>query len=83
MELYLQLKECRSRSKAWTVFARSITGIMGSNSTWDMDVCVRLFCLCCSVYVAALRRADPPSKESYRLYVLRNWKSGQGKAIDT
>jgi hypothetical protein len=39
--------------------------------------------LCCR-----LRRADPPSKESYRLCIgLRNWKSGQGptkgcRAID-
>jgi hypothetical protein len=32
-----------------------------------------------SVLVAALRRAHPPSKESYRLCIeLRNWKSGQG-----
>jgi hypothetical protein len=39
-----------------------------------MDNCVRLFC----VQVEALRRADPPSKESYRLCIgLRNWKSGQ------
>jgi hypothetical protein len=28
------------RSKAWTVFVRSNTGIVGSNSTWGMDVCV-------------------------------------------
>jgi hypothetical protein len=35
-----------ARSKAWTVFARSITGIVGSNPTRDMDVCVRLFCVC-------------------------------------
>jgi hypothetical protein len=25
-----------------------------------------ILCLCCSVYVAALRRADPPSEELYR-----------------
>jgi hypothetical protein len=34
---------CRSqwpRSKAWTVFARSSTEIVGSNPTWGMDVCV-------------------------------------------
>jgi hypothetical protein len=33
-----------------------------------MDVCVRLFCVCAvlRVQVAALRLADPPSKESYR-----------------
>jgi hypothetical protein len=31
-----------------------------------MDVCVRLFCVCAVyVQVAALQRADPPSKESY------------------
>jgi hypothetical protein len=34
------------RSKAWTVFARSNTGIVGSNPTWGMDVRVRLFCVC-------------------------------------
>jgi hypothetical protein len=33
------------RSKAWIVFARSNTGIVGSNPTPDMDVCVRLFCV--------------------------------------
>jgi hypothetical protein len=36
-------------SKAWTVFARSNAGIVGSNPTQGIDVCVRLFCLCCSV----------------------------------
>jgi hypothetical protein len=38
-----------ARSTAWTVFARSNTGIVGSNPTWGMDVCVRLFCLVWSV----------------------------------
>jgi hypothetical protein len=33
-------------SKAWIVFSRSNTGIVGSNRTWDMDVYVRLFCVC-------------------------------------
>jgi hypothetical protein len=32
--------------KAWTVFARSDTRIVGSNPTQGMDVCVRLFCVC-------------------------------------
>jgi hypothetical protein len=32
--------------KASSVFPRSNTGIVGSNSTGDMDVCVRLFCVC-------------------------------------
>jgi hypothetical protein len=35
-----------ARSKAWTVFDRSNTGILGSNPTQGMDVCVRLFCVC-------------------------------------
>jgi hypothetical protein len=35
-----------ARSKAWTVFARSDTGVMGSNPTRGMDICVRLFCAC-------------------------------------
>jgi hypothetical protein len=62
------------RSKAWTVFARSEVGIVGSNPTQGMDVwcvcvCVCVFlCLCCPVYKAgALRRADHPFKESHRL----------------
>jgi hypothetical protein len=32
-----------ARSKARTVFARSNSGVMGSNPTQSMDVCVRLF----------------------------------------
>jgi hypothetical protein len=36
-----------AQSKAWTVFARSNTGVVGSNPTRGMAVCVRLF----SVYV--------------------------------
>jgi hypothetical protein len=36
-------------SKAWTVFDRSNTGVLGSNPTWGMNVCVSLFCLCCLV----------------------------------
>jgi hypothetical protein len=38
-----------ARSKAWTVFSRSNAGIMSSNPTRGMDVCMRLFCLCCFV----------------------------------
>jgi hypothetical protein len=58
-----------AQSKAWTVFALSNTGILGSNLTRDMDVCVRLYYVCAvlCVQVAALRLADPPSKESCRL----------------
>jgi hypothetical protein len=34
-----------ARYKAWTVFARSNTVVMGLNPTWGMDDCVRLFCV--------------------------------------
>jgi hypothetical protein len=64
-------------SKAWTVLACSNTGIMGLNPTWDMDVCLHLFCVCAvlCVQVAALQWADPPSKESCQLRKRsRNWK---------
>jgi hypothetical protein len=71
-------------SKAWTVFALSNTGIMGSNPSQDMDVCLRLFCVCVVLCIGSfLRRADPPSKESYWLCIgLRNWKSDQGPTKD-
>jgi hypothetical protein len=38
-------------SKAWTVFARSNTGVVGSNPTRVMDVCVYsvLSCVCSSL----------------------------------
>jgi hypothetical protein len=42
-----------ARSKAWTVFDRSNTGIVGSNPTRGMDVCVRLFCVCVALYVGS------------------------------
>jgi hypothetical protein len=68
-----------ARYKAWTVFALTNAGIVGSNPTQGMDVCLYLFCVCVAVWVAALRRADSRSKESYRLCRrLRNWKSGKG-----
>jgi hypothetical protein len=34
-----------ARSKARPVFVRSNTGVVGSNLTRGMDVCVRLFCV--------------------------------------
>jgi hypothetical protein len=41
------------RAKAWTVFARSNTGIVGSNPTQGMDVCLCLFCVCVVLYVVS------------------------------
>jgi hypothetical protein len=42
-----------ARSKARTVFACSNTGVVGSNRTRNMDVCVRLFCVCVVLYVGS------------------------------
>jgi hypothetical protein len=42
----LELITVAARSKAWSVFTCLNTGIMGSNPTRDMDVCVLLFCVC-------------------------------------
>jgi hypothetical protein len=58
-----------TRPKAWTVFARSNAGIMGTIPTQGMDVCVcvySVFVLSC-VQVAALRLADHSSIESFCL----------------
>jgi hypothetical protein len=60
------------RSEAWTFFARSDAGIVGSNPTEGMDVCLRLFCIC--VQVAVLRRADHWSKEFCRLSKIKKLK---------
>jgi hypothetical protein len=66
------------QSKAWTVFARLNTGVVGSNPTRGMDVCVRLFCVCVLCVGSGLAAGWSPSKESYRLCIgLRIWKSGR------
>jgi hypothetical protein len=59
-------------------------GVVSSNPTQGMDVCVRLFYVCAILYVGSgLERGSSPSSESYRLCVgLRNCKSGQGLKKD-
>jgi hypothetical protein len=65
------------RSNACTVFALSEAGIVGSNPTQGMDVWCVCVCLrvrafsCVCVQAEALRRADHPSKESYRLSAIK------------
>jgi hypothetical protein len=60
-----------ARSKAWTVFVRPNTGIVCSNPTPGIDVYVRLFYVCVVLCVGSgLAMADPPSKDSYRLYIV-------------
>jgi hypothetical protein len=52
----------------WGVgFDRLDTGIVCSNPAQDMDICPRLYVLCCPVQVEALRRADHSSKESCQM----------------
>jgi hypothetical protein len=61
-----------TRSKAWTVFALSKAGIVGSNPTQGMDVCVRLFCLC--VVLCVGRRSPTDLVQDYET----EKKNGQG-----
>jgi hypothetical protein len=66
-----------ARSKAWTAFARWNTGIVGSDLTRGMDVCVRLFCLCVAVCVGRGLATGwfPVQGVLPSLYRLRNWKT--------
>jgi hypothetical protein len=70
-----------ARSKAWTVFASSklVSWVRIPLKAWMSVWCVySVFVLFC-VQVKALRRADPPSKESYQMCIgSRKWKSGKG-----
>jgi hypothetical protein len=69
-----------ARSKAWTVFARSNTGIVGTNPSPVMDVYVRLFCVCVLLCAGSgLATGWSPVRGVLpAVYRLRNWKSGQG-----
>jgi hypothetical protein len=76
-------------SKAWTLFARSSSGIVGSNPTWGMDACVRLFCVCVVLCVGSGLATDwfPVQGVVLNVYRIKKLKSGQGprkgcRAID-
>jgi hypothetical protein len=62
-------------SKAGTVYNRLNIGITGSNAAWGMDVCPHVSVLCCPVSLEALRRADPPAKESYQMSLYVDWEA--------
>jgi hypothetical protein len=68
-------------SNAWTVFVRLNTGIVGSNPTRGMDVCVRLFCVCVVLRVGSGLATGWSLVQEIQptVYRLRNWKNGQGQ----
>jgi hypothetical protein len=68
-----------ARSKVWTVSDRSNTGTVGSNPTQDMDVYVRLFCVCVVLCVGnGLARGWSLVQGVLTVvYSLKNWKIGQ------
>jgi hypothetical protein len=68
-----------ARSMAWTVFARSKTGIVVSNPTRRRAVCVRLFCVCVALCIGSgLATGWSPIQGILpTVYGLGNWKSGQ------
>jgi hypothetical protein len=53
-----------ARSKALMIMDLSNTGVVGSNTASDMEVCPRCSVPCCPVYLEDLRFADLQSKES-------------------
>jgi hypothetical protein len=65
-----------ARSKAWTIFARSNNGVVGSNSTRGMDVCVLLFYVCVVLCIGrGLATGWSPSQGVLPTCIgLRNWK---------
>jgi hypothetical protein len=64
-----------ARSEAWILFARSNIGVVDSNPTQGMDVCVCVV-LCAG---SGLATGWSPVQRVLRLCIgLRNWKSGQG-----
>jgi hypothetical protein len=75
-----------ARSKAFTVFSRSNAGIVGSNSTQVMDICVCVYSVFVLSCVTALRQADHSSKESYHLckkdYETEEEARAQQKAVE-
>jgi hypothetical protein len=69
-----------ARSKAWTVFARLNTGIVGSNPTRDMNVCVRLLCVCVVLCAGSGLATgwSPVQRVLLTVYRIKKQKSGKG-----
>jgi hypothetical protein len=59
-----------ARYKAWNVFSRSNTGIVFSNPTRGIDVCLSLFCVCVVLWRSwPCGRADHPASEFYQMSI--------------
>jgi hypothetical protein len=64
-----------AKCNAWTVFAHSNTGIVGSNPTRGMDICALLFCLCAVCVDSGIATSWSPVQEILQTVCrLRNWK---------
>jgi hypothetical protein len=57
------------RSMPCTVYERANIGIAGTNPARGMDVSPRFSVLCCPLSVETLRWTDPPTKESYQMFI--------------
>jgi hypothetical protein len=64
-----------ARSKAWSVFTHSDVGIVGSNPTEDINICLRLFCVCVLCRLGPCIGLPPPPCPKSPTYCLRlrNW----------
>jgi hypothetical protein len=64
-------------SKAWPAFANIKTGIMGSNPTRCMDVCIRLFRISVVLCVGSglVTGWSPGRWVLSTVYRLKNWKT--------
>jgi hypothetical protein len=69
-----------ARPKAWTVFARSNTGVVDSNPTRGMDVCMHLFCVCVALCIGSgLATGWSPVQGDLPCIGLRNWKAAKAQ----
>jgi hypothetical protein len=83
----LQVHHMAARFKTWDIFARSKAGIVSSNPTQGMDVCVRLFCVCADLWVGSgLATSWSPVQgvllTVYSITKLKKALSNQQKAVE-
>jgi hypothetical protein len=75
-----------ARPKAWTTFARSNAGLVGSNPTQNMDVSVRLFCVYVLCVGSDLATGWSPVQgvlpTVYRIKKLKNWSRSNKKTAE-